>query len=574
MGATPARDRELNLAMARRSSASRNSIGSTMGSYQRPQREPSDSIESVYLPVEYEPDDQIIPDYLEPIGSTGFFITPEEPADPTDCERYPNSPFCGGTGVDIDSLIELSPVYIEPSISANDCEICIRMDSSLFWISLPVNYICYRSKDPSCNPLPEPDPPPGPTPPPGLPPGGWTATGGSYPPGSNCRMITEHKQMILFSDEQGNGYCAYEETWQLMGTTAGSALGFYTTKIAEGTVEIQWAGIRAANGEPELLGNTMIVTSQCGGYIYRERPVDATCKHNGTTTVSPPPFPPSDQRTCCMSCCSNDSANQEQLDLLRLIAKRLGTKSYPVSTPKWLVTNLEEATVKHESLTDFQFWLVRQLDALIGEFPIRVQIQDADPTEAGQQPKSVNLPNLAEAVAEIYGLAAKTSVDSDVHTSFLMRLAAEVMAAKNAALIAQDYASANASYLGYQGNQVERAVTYAFDPTELDSLETILKESRKYIVGWQNDDKENVAAYLQKLMFSAGLIKTIFFRKGKDLERILKEVSQFMPDPESEESAGWKEFIQLINNPESLENKETELKPEIRPIDKKQTGGN
>lgn len=274
-----------------------------------------------------------------------------------------------------------------------------------------------------------------------------------------------------------------------------------------------------------------------------------------------------------MACCPSQKDNQEILDLLKRISRRLGTGDYPVKTPRWLVSNQGNATETHESLTQFNVWFMRQIDALIGEFPIRVQIEDSDPTEAGNQTKTVSLPNLAEAVAEIYGLTAKTSIDSDVHTSFLMRLAAEVMAAKTAALVAQDYASANASFLGYQGNEVERPVNFAFDPTALDSIETILRSSSQKIVGWKNEDKENVAAYLQKLMFSAGLIKTVFFRKGNDLQRVLKEVAQFLPDPAAEDSESWREFLRLINDPDSLENKGTEVKPEIQNISTKPSGG-
>ena len=46
-----------------------------------------------------------------------------------------------------------------------------------------------------------------------------------------------------------------------------------------------------------------------------------------------------------------------------------------------------------------------------------------------------------------------------------------------------------------------------------------------------------------------------------------------MPDPEAEESEGWKEFMRLINDPESVENKGTDIKPEIKNVSQKQGGG-
>lgn len=577
--------------MVRRSRNAGQTISQQIDRYGDGQREQRQTMSELAQSFEYEPDDQIIPDYLDPIGDTGFFITPNEPADPWDCARYPNSPYCGGTGVDVDSILDISPVSLEPWVSANDCEICVNIESSLFWIALPTNQVCYRSKDASCyQDPPEPDPPPPPEPQP-PPPGGRIVTfqridPGGYPPGSGC--FGNHSILI----DPGTLNIFGEPDVIFPRGTYGNPIGIYWKTefdYSDPSFKIQrvsYSVVSRDQGYGEIrVQEWQTFTNLCkdrdcrdraGFPVYQGwRPNSRRCDPMPRTTPSPPPYlypPPQNCKPCMASCC-NPKENQEILEILKLIAKRLGTADYPVSTPQWLVSNQGNSSVKHQSLTQFNFWLMRQLDALIGEFPIKIEVQDSDPTEKGEQSKSISLPNLAEAVAEIYGLAAKTSIDSDVHTSFLIRLAAETMAAKTAALIAQDYASANASYLGYQGNQIVRKVDFAFDPTALDSLETILKASRNDVIGWQNDDKENVAAYLQKLMFSAGLLKTVFFRKGNDLERVLKEVAQFMPDPEAEESEGWKEFVRMINDPESVENKGTDIKPEIKNVSQKQTGG-
>lgn len=138
------------------------------------------------------------------------------------------------------------------------------------------------------------------------------------------------------------------------------------------------------------------------------------------------------------------------------------------------------------------------------------------------------------------------------------------MAAKTAALIAQDYASANASYLGYKGNAVKRRVQYAFDPTRLDSLETILTNSTQDVAGWENQDKDNVADYLQRLMFASGVIKSVFFRKKSDFSRLVKEMKEFFPGSGGTDDKQWDDFLDQINNAESPMNKGTQAKPEIR----------
>lgn len=573
---------------------SRNSrLQQTMRDYDSQRRQDvSDTIKDVIDRTEYAPDDVIIPDYLDPIGDTGFFITPSEPADPTDCQRYPNSPFCGGSGVDIDSILDISPISINPSVSFNDCEICLISDASLFWISLPQNQICYRKKDASCyqDPPYEPPPPDPPDPPP--PPGSENSPTSFTPwPGSEgspgCPCSGEILVFIISKDLAGNKIIGRPASvqqslgpplgWEEQTRTFYDSQGRYSTsryrrfvrQSPQGINRTDWRSVDSWGTAPQSIFDPIT-------YVYGWQQFNPKCNcPKNPNRNSPPPYSPLPPKNCkkCMGNCCNPKDNQEILDLLKRIAARLGTQDYPIKTPQWLVTNQGGGTATHQSLTQFNFWLMRQIDALIGEFPVTIDIEDADPTKDGDQKKQVKLYNLAESVAEIYGLAAKTAVDSDVHTSFLMRLAAEMMATKTAALIAQDYASANASFLGYKGNQVERSVQFAFDPTKLDSLETILLASNQKILGWKNEDRESVAEYLQKLMFSAGLIKTVFFRRGSDLQRILKEVQSFMPNPEAKDSESWKEFLRLINNPDSAENKNTDIKPKIENIPKNPQGG-
>jgi hypothetical protein len=149
--------------------------------------------------------------------------------------------------------------------------------------------------------------------------------------------------------------------------------------------------------------------------------------------------------------------------IVNLIAKRIGTSSYPIEVPESLLTGTDDGKVfKAESNAEYLFWLTKQLDALVGEFPIDIEVKDADPIKGGDQPLKIRIPNIAEAIAEIYGLTFKSSVNQEVELNMLLRLALETTHAKNAAIIAQDYARGNAKFLGYQGNTKGRHVDYNF----------------------------------------------------------------------------------------------------------------
>jgi hypothetical protein len=170
----------------------------------------------------------------------------------------------------------------------------------------------------------------------------------------------------------------------------------------------------------------------------------------------PPPQPNQEPMACC------NTAEIEEL--LRLVALRLGVNQYPASVPQNLLTSLPQRQIRLQSLTELFGWYVKQFDALIGEFPINLKIQDIDPLTEGDQEQEIKLMNIAETMVELYALAAKTSINSDLHTNFLTRLAAEIIATKNAAVVTQDYAKANAQFLGYKGNPKKRKIPYAGSP--------------------------------------------------------------------------------------------------------------
>ena len=88
---------------------------------------------------------------LVQLGNTPFYATPNTPADPTDCERYPNSIYCNGRGFGFRS------VSLNVGLVADKCNVGVQINGTLAFISLPTVDIVYRS--PSCRmDLPPPDP--------------------------------------------------------------------------------------------------------------------------------------------------------------------------------------------------------------------------------------------------------------------------------------------------------------------------------------------------------------------------------------------------------------------------------
>lgn len=521
--------------------------------------------------------------WLEPIGNTGFYQSPTEPVDPRDCDRWPDSPYCDGSGVNLDDFIDLAPDF-----HGNECEICVTVSPTLAFISLPPYTVCYRK--PECReepgeelpdltpPMPPGDSAPVPKDPDGLYGGcdgeiygitllGMVSTGRPNQPVGEYSFEKETAgtyyvygpigpiKLIKLSDDRVTD----QQDWGLRIHCKGPIYPYLNFSPYEsGTYRVfsmpyLW-NISSKGG----LALRLLITRQDG------RTVDIC--DNGEPAPFPPPSVPSPpplnnppREPCCMNCAEQDR-------LLRLIAKRIGTEDYPASVPKSLLTDRGSGQQQIESLTQLIGWLTQQIDGLVGEFPININIEDTDPTRPGNQSQKVKIPNIAEAIADLYALSLKNSVDSDSAISFLMRLASEVIGIKNAALITQDYAKANAEFLGYKGNQVKRDVAYAFDPEGLASLEKILNESNKQIVGWENDDKESLLDYQRRLMFAAGIIKAVFFRGKKDIPQLNREVDNLVNRGDEDLEERWREFLRAINNPRHRFNVGDVPQPEIKDL--------
>lgn len=90
-----------------------------------------------------------------PIFNSPFYMTPDDPADPRDCDRYPDSIYCGGFPW------TWTPVGIEPAIVLDECNVGIELKPILGWTILPPVQIYYRKQTEGCrfNPPPDFEPP-------------------------------------------------------------------------------------------------------------------------------------------------------------------------------------------------------------------------------------------------------------------------------------------------------------------------------------------------------------------------------------------------------------------------------
>ncbi|NET38882.1 MAG: hypothetical protein F6K19_44040 [Cyanothece sp. SIO1E1] len=254
------------------------------------------------------------------------------------------------------------------------------------------------------------------------------------------------------------------------------------------------------------------------------------------------------------SCETQSQSHEQSHELLAQIAQRLSIADFPATVPASLLGS-GPATTQIESLGELLAWLIQQFDALLGEWPIQVQL-DADASQ-GIQAAEIELANLAEAIAEIYGLTLNAGIDADNNTNMLVRALSELVGLKNMSQITQDIAFANSEYLGYRLQRTQREMAASVTPTQAAQFNQFLQNSTYEILSYENIDQHTVQDYLMKLMFAAGIIKANFF-KGAAQDGAGNAAANLVRDLlKPEGNAGeqfWHEFLDIVTAPNYIGN--------------------
>lgn len=560
---------------------------------------------------------------LVPFGNFGLYATPDEPIDPRDCERYPDSPWCGGQAFD------RTPIGIETAIVRDECNLGLQITGTFAFVRLPVFQIMYRAEE--CrHPEPQEEDLP-------------SSNEDNYRlardfpviPGSQIVFaILEMKEYKYYSRNKRN-YGDFKDFWSSMSSSAAitgiseiittedsipdevrvnytyNTVRTYSedykayygvednsengseTVIARKEFDGQWnPGVYRLYGS-STGGSSGIQTFQRHIYVYfgfwgaiKKEPLVADSvrsefrRATGTidttyqkflayklhvrfppTLSQPPrinPFPPRNDMACDCN---------KIITLLTKILKSVGGDEFPASVPASL-TDDSPSTVQIQSVAHFMAHVVKLLDNVTGRYPIKIKVKDADATQEGDQSVTLDLPNQAEAIAEMFGLVLQIRTETDAILSAAIRALTEAGAAKQAATIAVDYGRANAEFLGYEGKQKIRNVPFAFTPGAT-KLHDLLKESHQKVKGWENADKDDLSEALQPLLEMASRwnaqnyrnvgtdntiarLKEILAAGGDLAEIILSETGISPPEPAAEgeapSSSEFEQFLEKVEN--------------------------
>lgn len=220
---------------------------------------------------------------------------------------------------------------------------------------------------------------------------------------------------------------------------------------------------------------------------------------------------------------------------------------------KLLNWDSESLTYQVSSYPELMLYFVQELDALIGEFPSKIEIEDADLTKEGDQKKTIYIGNIAEGITELYGLLISNSLQTDVSTNVLLRLIPEIIRLRQIGLTTQDVVVANRDFLGYKSKEVQRDVKSNFttipETNNIADIGDFSKLLSTHIDKYKTeefDQNETLMDYLLRLMYLAGILKKVHLKTPEDVDEMFNKEKEII----DENALDWDEFQYEINNPD------------------------
>jgi hypothetical protein len=205
---------------------------------------------------------------------------------------------------------------------------------------------------------------------------------------------------------------------------------------------------------------------------------------------------------------------------------RLGLNELPFTVPETLNQDLddndEQKEVDLQSLAQYQIYFLQALDSVLGQFPIKIKIEDSDLIQTGSQELEIDLPNLAETLAEMVGQNLSNQAFIKALIEIGLKNLAETGQTKQQAVQNYYAALANQEYLGYKVKQKAKDIDFVFNPAvtqekeEDQSLTKALENRTLKVIIDEFDDEQTLDGQMKILIEAARIIKGRFWR-GIDL---------------------------------------------------------
>ncbi|CDM94533.1 hypothetical protein [Limnospira indica] len=194
--------------------------------------------------------------------------------------------------------------------------------------------------------------------------------------------------------------------------------------------------------------------------------------------------------------------NEECCGMIRRIYEFLDPESFPAEMPEKITVNAENPENRIKRINTLPEWLMYRFDIddeRWGEFEVKVEIDDVNLMTKAEEKAEIKLPNLAEAIAEIFGMVMEIAISHQVTQNAVLTALHEAGLAHAAAFKAGREVSEIIDYLGFATEEKYETIKTAFTP-EADNFEELLEpnESKVKITN-QKDAKETLQTTLNQI---------------------------------------------------------------------------
>lgn len=240
---------------------------------------------------------------------------------------------------------------------------------------------------------------------------------------------------------------------------------------------------------------------------------------------------------------------------------RAGYQEYPFNVVEDVTKKVDEDTLKKINYqSQFDEWRFKQLDALFGQFPIKIKIEDNDLIKTGDEPLEIELPNLAETLAELTGKTLFNEAMLNLLVNINFRLLNEQGSTKLQGFSTNKMVEEIVDYLGFENQKIKEKIRFLYNPSydiregEQPSFEEILKETEIDVDVEECTEKQSFEQKLDQLLFSAAIIQTALYEKVNpnnlskwgDFVKEYKDLVDAFSDDKKKEDDELDQFIEKV----------------------------
>ena len=206
-------------------------------------------------------------------------------------------------------------------------------------------------------------------------------------------------------------------------------------------------------------------------------------------------------------------------------------------------------------------WMVSALDEVLGSFPVGITLKDSDLIKVGEEEQKIRVPNIAESLAELTGMALLNHSATELSVNMLVRILCETGTGRQQTIKNYYLLDVLRDYLGCATKEKQVEVPFAYDPVldlgkdQKDEFAKFLTPKSVPIDIEELDEKQSLQRWLVQIDSIYALCRAYMTRPARDKTEVykyLKDIaSQFVPTADDNGNTPPDEFDQFLERIET-----------------------